>query len=56
MPLYKLLRYDYGLRELKLFNEAEHDVGNFKFFDLLIYELYVEAEDLLHRGIQKSQN
>ncbi|MBU3171142.1 McrC family protein [Clostridium estertheticum] len=27
---------------------------NFKCFDLLIYELYVEAEDLLHRGIQKS--
>ena len=54
MPLYKLLRYAYGLRELKLFNEAEHDIGNFKFFDLLIYELYVEAEDLLHRGIQKS--
>ncbi|WP_253205666.1 McrC family protein [Clostridium estertheticum] len=54
MPLYKLLRYAYGLRELKLFNEAEHDICNFKFFDLLIYELYVEAEDVLHRGIQKS--
>lgn len=54
MPLYKLLRYAYGLRELKLFNEAEHSIDNFKFFDLLIYELYVEAEDLLHRGIQKS--
>ncbi|MBU3176487.1 McrC family protein [Clostridium estertheticum] len=54
MPLYKLLRYAYGLRELKLFNEAEHDIGNFKFFDLLIYELYVEVQDLLHRGIQKS--
>uniref|UniRef100_UPI003FD6C96F 5-methylcytosine restriction system specificity protein McrC n=1 Tax=Clostridium sp. TaxID=1506 RepID=UPI003FD6C96F len=54
MPLYKLLRYAYGLRELKLFNETEHDIGDFKFFDLLIYELYVEAEDLLHRGIQKS--
>lgn len=54
MPLYKLLRYAYGLRELKLFNEAEHSIDNFKFFDLLIYELYVEAKDLIHRGIQKS--
>lgn len=54
MPLYQLLRYAYGLRELKLLNTAEHSLENFSFFDLLIYELYVEAEDLLRRGIQKS--
>jgi|LSQX01.3.fsa_nt_gb 5-methylcytosine-specific restriction enzyme subunit McrC len=54
MPLYRLLRYAYGLRELKLFNIAEHSIDNFSFFDLLIYELYVEAEDLLRRGIHKS--
>jgi len=54
MPLYHLLRYAYGLRELKLFNMAEHNIDDFPFFDLLIYELYVEAEDLFRRGIQKS--
>lgn len=54
MPLYKLLRYAYGLRELKLFNIAEHTLAGFSFFDLLIYELYVEAGDLLRKGIHKS--
>ncbi len=54
MPLYQLLRYAYDLRELKLLNTAEHSLENFPFFDLLIYELYVEAEDLLRMGIQKS--
>lgn len=54
LPLYQLLRYAYGLRDLKLFNTAEHNLGNFSFFDLLIYELYVEAEDLIQRGLQKS--
>lgn len=54
LPLYQLLKYAYGLRELKLFNTAEYAIDNFSFFDLLIYELYVEAEDLLRRGIQKS--
>jgi len=54
MPLYRLLRYAYGLRELKLFNIAEHTLAAFSFFDLLIYELYAEAGDLLRRGIHKS--
>ncbi|HOQ01726.1 MAG TPA: restriction endonuclease [Acetivibrio clariflavus] len=54
IPLYTLLRYAYGLRDLKLFNISEHSIGNFSFFDLLIYELYAEAEDLLRRGIHKS--
>lgn len=54
MPLYQLLRYAYGLRDLKLFNMAEHEIGEFSFFDLLIYELYIETEDLLRRGIHKS--
>lgn len=54
LPLYQLLRYAYGLRELKLHSSAEHNIDNFTFFDLLIYELYVEVDDLLRRGIQKS--
>ena len=54
IPLYKLLRYAYGLRDLKLFDSAIHGVSDLSFFDLLIYELYVEAEDLLRRGVSKS--
>jgi len=54
MPLYELLKYAYGLRDLKLFNTANHSFDNFSFFDLLIYELYIEAENLMRRGIQKS--
>jgi len=54
MPLYELLKYAYGLRNLKLFNTAEHTFSDFSFFDLLIYELYIETEDLMRRGIQKS--
>lgn len=54
LPLYQLLRYAYRLRKLKLFNVADHTIDNFSFFDLLIYELYIESEDLIRRGIQKS--
>lgn len=51
LPLYKLLRYAYGLRDLKLYDSAIHAVNSFSFFDLLIYELYFEAEDLLKSGL-----
>lgn len=54
IPLYKLLKYAFGLREIKPQNMAEHSIESLSFFDLIIYELYLEAEDLLHRGIQKS--
>lgn len=54
MPLYTLLRYAYGLRELKLFDIAAHAISELSFFDLLIYELYTEAEDLLMRGISRN--
>lgn len=53
IPLYKLLRYAYGLRKLKLFDSAIHGVSDLSFFDLLIYELYVETEDLIRRGVLK---
>lgn len=54
MPLYILLRYAYGLGQLKLFDSACHSLSEFSFFDLLIYELYIEAEDLVSRGILKN--
>lgn len=53
MPLYKLLKYTYGLRDLKIFDEAIHDIDSFPFYDLLIYQMYVEIEDLVYRGLNK---
>jgi 5-methylcytosine-specific restriction enzyme subunit McrC len=54
MPLYQLMRYTYGLRDLKIMSMTEHEIAEFSFFDLLIYELYVEAENLFRRNLQKS--
>lgn len=54
MPLYKLLKYAYGLRDLKIFDEAIHDIDAFPFYDLLIYQLYAEIDDLLYRGLKKN--
>ena len=54
MPLYKLLRYAYGLSDLKLYDSAEHSLSGFSFFDLLIYQMYAEADDIYRRGIGKS--
>ena len=53
MPLYQLLKYAYGLRDLALFAEALHNIDAFPFHDLLIYQLYAEAEDLIYRGLNK---
>lgn len=54
MPLYQLMQYAYGLKGLKLMSMTEHAISKFSFFDLLIYELYVEAENLFRRNLQKS--
>jgi 5-methylcytosine-specific restriction enzyme subunit McrC len=53
MPLYKLMRYAYNLSDLHLFDSANHSISEFTFFDLLIYQLLVEVESLLCRGVQK---
>lgn len=53
MPLYRLLKYAYELRDLAIFDEAIHDVDSSPFHDLLIYQLYAEAEDLIYRGLNK---
>lgn len=53
-PLYQLMKYAYQLRHLKLFNASAHSLSELTFFDLLIYELVIETEDLLRRGIQKT--
>lgn len=47
MPLYKLLKYAYGLRDLNIFDEAVHAIESSQFYGLLIYQLYAEVEELL---------
>ena len=54
IPLYRLLNYAYGLRDLKLFDDSEHNINDFEFFDILIYQLYVEVEELFLRGLHRS--
>lgn len=54
LPLYHLVRYAYGFRDIKILGAAEHNIDKFSFFDLLILELYLEARDLFFRGIHKS--
>jgi len=53
MPLYKLLKYAYGLRDLNMFDEAVHALASSRFYDLLIYQLYAEIEELVYRGLNK---
>jgi 5-methylcytosine-specific restriction enzyme subunit McrC len=51
--LYSLLRYAYGLRDLKVFDRIAHGIEQHRFQDLLIYQLFVESKDILARGPRK---
>jgi len=53
MKLYKLLKYAYGLRDITLFSETLHGIDNFPFCDILIYQLCIEAEELILRGMTR---
>ena len=53
LPLYRILKYTYGLRDMELFPEALYDISRFPFYDLLIYQLRAEAEEIIARGLNK---
>jgi len=53
MPLLRLLRYAYGLRNLDLFGNSSYDLSTLSFLDLLIHQLAAEAEELMRRGLQR---
>ena len=53
VELLKLLRYAYGLRDLKLLNETEHYLDRSPFQDLLLDQLGSEAEELIARGLTR---
>lgn len=52
-PLQSLLRYAYGLRDLKLYSSLEHGTGALDFQDLLIVQLLAEAKELLVHGLHR---
>lgn len=54
MPLYRLLKYAYGLRDLELFPESLHHIDKFPLYDILIHQLCAESEELIVRGLGRS--
>lgn len=48
-----LLRYAYGLRNLKLFSNVDIQLKSKSFQDLIISQLLAEAHDIVQRGLHK---
>jgi 5-methylcytosine-specific restriction enzyme subunit McrC len=53
MPLTRLLRYAYGLRDLSIIEETQTPVAQCGLEDLLIAMLAAETDELLHRGLSR---
>ncbi len=53
LPLLSLLRYAYGLRDLRLFDELQTPVTDLGFEELLIHQLVGEVEELVRRGLAR---
>jgi 5-methylcytosine-specific restriction enzyme subunit McrC len=52
-PFLQLLRYAYGLRNLRLFDKTGYCPESRTFQDLLIHQLTAEANELITRGLHK---
>ena len=52
-PLRALLRYAYGLRDLKQYSALEQGINRLAFQDLLIAQLLLEADELHSRGLHR---
>ena len=52
-PLLNLVRYAYGLRNLKLFSQSAYATGTGTFQDLLIHQLAAETAELIARGLHR---
>ena len=53
MPLLRLLRYAYGLRNLEIFDEAEYSSEELAFQELLLHQLVAEVNELVARGLHR---
>jgi 5-methylcytosine-specific restriction enzyme subunit McrC len=52
-PFLQLLRYAYGLRDLRLFGKTVYHPEPRAFQDLLIHQLVAEASELISRGLHR---
>ncbi len=52
--LLKLLRYTYGLRDLRLLPSTTHSTQDLGLQDILVWQLIEEAKELLARGLQRA--
>lgn len=53
MQLMSLLRYAYGLRDLRLLTRVAPSIGEDSFLDLLIQQLLEECKELITRGLHR---
>jgi 5-methylcytosine-specific restriction enzyme subunit McrC len=53
MPLLRLLRYAYGLRNLQLFSKTGYEGSPETFQDLLVHQLAAEVAELISRGLNR---
>jgi len=53
MPLFHLIKYAYGLRDLKLYEQTHFDTNNFPFQEILLHQLEAEAQELISRGVKR---
>jgi len=51
--LLSLVRYAYGLRDLKVFFSATHGMSESGFQDLLVFQLLAEVKELFSRGLHR---
>lgn len=51
--LLRLLRYAYGLRDLRLFSQVGYEAEPLAFQELLIHQLVAEVQELLLRGLHR---
>lgn len=53
LKLVRLLRYAYGLRDLRLYSESEHNLERMVMPDILVAQLASEVKELMARGLRR---
>lgn len=53
MELMTLMNYAYQLRDLNLLDQSSFQVQSFTFIEILIYQLYIYAEELFKKGFHR---
>ncbi|SHE34405.1 5-methylcytosine-specific restriction enzyme subunit McrC [Marinitoga hydrogenitolerans DSM 16785] len=51
LPLLRLLKYTYNLKDLKILEKSLYSLKKTNFFDILIYQLYLEIETIYRLGL-----